>query len=258
MGIGNDLEEIARNAEAYDYEDGDISALIQVESHNVDVNVAREYELVLLVEDSDHNQDRFTVQVLIVDYSYPSLDANGGVLFLGQEFDPLNYAYAWDMDDGDITDRIEVLQNDVNTQVEGSYTVTYSVTNSSGKTTTKTATFEVVKLPEIKIFIIFNNNSYEVETNLFEGIMRFNSPVLIPAGSLVGLEIYMDGELMGSVENVILMDEILPNITYLLTSENENELRAIALDEDEEKGGNEVLPDTPADYEELPKTGLPE
>ena len=196
LGIGEDFEGFIRMSEAFDYEDGDISDLVHVESHNIDFDVAGEYELTLMVEDSDHNQARFTVKVIIIDYTYPTLDAYGGVLFLGQDFNPMNYVSAWDREDGDLTDQVVVVQNNVNTQIEGSYEVIYSVTNSAGKTTTKTAVFEVVRMPEFRIFIIFNGHSYEIEANLFEGTMFFTSPVHIPAGSLVGIEIYMEGNMM--------------------------------------------------------------
>jgi hypothetical protein len=65
----------------------------------------------------------------------------------------------------------------------------------------------------------------------------------------------MDGELMGSIENVLMVDEILPNVTYMLSTENENELRAVAVGDN---GGDIVDPEEPSDREDLPHTGLSE
>lgn len=48
----------------------------------------------------------------------------------GSNFDPLDGAYALDSEDGNITDNIEVTNNNVNTESPGTYTVSYRVENS--------------------------------------------------------------------------------------------------------------------------------
>lgn len=51
---------------------------------------------------------------------------------VGDDFDPLAGVYAVDSSDGNITDNIEVTDNNVNTDKAGNYTVSYRVENSSG------------------------------------------------------------------------------------------------------------------------------
>jgi len=53
-------------------------------------------------------------------------------------FDPLAGVTATDAEDGDLTDRILITSNNVETTAIGSYTVTYSVTDSAGQTITAT------------------------------------------------------------------------------------------------------------------------
>ncbi|AKG73618.1 immunoglobulin-like domain-containing protein [Salinicoccus halodurans] len=51
---------------------------------------------------------------------------------IGDEFDPLAGVYAVDSKDGNITDKIEVTSNNVDTSKPGTYNVSYRVENSSG------------------------------------------------------------------------------------------------------------------------------
>lgn len=84
----------------------------------------------------------------------PFLDGNNIVIQLGDTFTPLKYVKATDAEDGDISDKIVIksmtlpLINNVAT-TSGTFTVTYSVTNSSGTSTEKTITVIVNQPPEI-------------------------------------------------------------------------------------------------------------
>lgn len=66
----------------------------------------------------------------------------------GLYFNPLYAVTAIDKEDGDLTDKI-VVTGSVNVQVEGTYDVTYSVTDSEGATTTKVSKVTVKKKQEI-------------------------------------------------------------------------------------------------------------
>lgn len=50
----------------------------------------------------------------------------------GDDFDPLAGVYAVDSTDGDLTDEIEVTENNVDTSANGTYNVSYRVENSRG------------------------------------------------------------------------------------------------------------------------------
>ena len=53
-------------------------------------------------------------------------------------FDPKANVTATDSEDGDLTSKIEVIENTVNNKVAGVYKVTYKVTDSANQIVTKT------------------------------------------------------------------------------------------------------------------------
>ena len=75
----------------------------------------------------------------------PSISASDKTLTVGDTFDAKKDVTAKDTEDGDLTDKIEVVKNDVDTTKPGTYEVTYKVTDSKGASTTKTIKVTVVK-----------------------------------------------------------------------------------------------------------------
>ena len=68
----------------------------------------------------------------------PVIKATDKTIEVGDEFNPRADVTATDEEDGDITNKIEILKNDVNVNEPGIYDVTYKVTDSDGATRTKT------------------------------------------------------------------------------------------------------------------------
>ena len=73
----------------------------------------------------------------------PTINASDKTLTVGDTFNPLDGVTASDKEDGDITEKVEVLSNDVDTSKAGTYTVIYKVTDSKGASSTKTITVTV-------------------------------------------------------------------------------------------------------------------
>ena len=73
----------------------------------------------------------------------PTINASDKTLTVGDTFNPLEGVTASDKEDGDITEKVEVLSNDVDTSKAGTYTVIYKVTDSKGASSTKTITVTV-------------------------------------------------------------------------------------------------------------------
>ena len=73
----------------------------------------------------------------------PTINASDKTLTVGDTFDPLKDVTASDKEDGDITEKVEVLSNDVDTSKAGTYTVIYKVTDSKEASSTKTITVTV-------------------------------------------------------------------------------------------------------------------
>ena len=68
----------------------------------------------------------------------PTIDAKDVEITVGQTFDAMKYATAKDAEDGDLTEKIKVVRNNVDTSKAGTYEVTYLVTDKEGATATKT------------------------------------------------------------------------------------------------------------------------
>ncbi|UJS28689.1 DUF5011 domain-containing protein [Macrococcoides canis] len=128
---------------ATDAEDGNITNKIQIVSNNVDMTTAGTYQIVYQVTDSTNQTFKLTRTVLVQDKAVPnevpkivSNDTNN--LTVGQTFDPLKGIVATDAEDGDITAKVVVASNNVDTQKAGTYQVVYKVTDSKGSTFTLT------------------------------------------------------------------------------------------------------------------------
>lgn len=75
----------------------------------------------------------------------PVINAIDKTIILGSKFEPLEGVTALDAEDGDLTDKIVVVENNVDTTALGSYDVTYSVVDSDRNTTTSTITVKVIE-----------------------------------------------------------------------------------------------------------------
>ena len=79
----------------------------------------------------------------------PVIDAKDVEITIGETFDAMKYATAKDAEDGDLTEKIKVVRNNVDTSKAGTYEVTYEVTDSAGATTTKTIKVTVKEEPTV-------------------------------------------------------------------------------------------------------------
>lgn len=90
----------------------------------------------------------------------PVINAEDKIISVGDNFDPLANVTATDKEDGVITLTVNnVIKNEVNTSVAGTYSVTYQVTDSMGLSSTKTITVTVnPKLEELNHVPTINGN----------------------------------------------------------------------------------------------------
>ena len=121
---------------AMDEEDGDITAKIVVKN-TCDVNVLGRSTVEYSVTDSDGNTVRGWRTVIVRSNELPVIAFTyASIVYLGDTFDPKEDVYAYDYEDGDITDTITITGY-VNTKAVGAYPVTFSVTDSDGNTVSK-------------------------------------------------------------------------------------------------------------------------
>ena len=119
-------------ATASDNIDGDITSSISVEN-NVDSDTAGTYTVVYSVSDSSGNAaDQMTRTVIVSDNTKPIITLTEGDIDheQGTPYTDIG-ATALDNIDGDITSSISV-ENNVDSDIAGTYTVVYSVSDSSG------------------------------------------------------------------------------------------------------------------------------
>ena len=84
------------------------------------------------------------------------------VIKLGSKFDPLIGVTASNKKDGDLTSKIKVIKNTVDTSKEGTYTVTYEVTDKEGNTETETVDIVVSKDGAVQVE---SNSSADKDSN---------------------------------------------------------------------------------------------
>ncbi|EAD9710803.1 DUF5011 domain-containing protein [Listeria monocytogenes] len=73
----------------------------------------------------------------------PVIHVDDIIIDQNSSFDPTDYITADDAEDGDITDKIVIIDNNVNPSVPGTYDIIISVTDSDGNVTEKTITVTV-------------------------------------------------------------------------------------------------------------------
>ena len=118
--------------------DEDENIELVVES-NVNTNIPGVYKVIYKATDSG-NKTTIVESSVVVNpkmttlNKIPVINAQDRIVQLGEKFDPLEGVTATDEEDKDLTEKIKVIRNDVDTKVAGDYTVVFSVTDSQGAT----------------------------------------------------------------------------------------------------------------------------
>ena len=143
--------------------DEDKNIELKVDS-NVNTNISGEYKVSYSATDSKGKTSRSQSKVTVNPKSSeinkaPVITAEDKTITVGDNFDPKVGVIAKDAEDGDITYKIVILEDNVDVNKEGKYTVKYSVTDSKGATTIKTVTITVKKYIVLAESITIDNKS---------------------------------------------------------------------------------------------------
>ncbi|EUJ45557.1 immunoglobulin-like domain-containing protein [Listeria riparia] len=128
---------------ATDIEDGNLTTSVKITENDVDTTKEGVYHVTYSVTDSDGNVVTKRITVTVISNDAPTIIAEDHTLKKGGTFDPLADVSATDKEDGNLTKNIQITANDVDTSKEGTYHVTYAVTDSDNNKTTKTITVTV-------------------------------------------------------------------------------------------------------------------
>ena len=145
--VGDEFDPRA-DVTAKDEEDGDITDKIEILENEVDTTKPGKYEVTYKVTDSGGASHVKTIKVTVNPKmepinAAPIIEAEDKTLTVGDAFDPMADVTATDAEDGNLTDKIEILNNEVDTTKPGKYEVTYKVTDNKGASYTKTITVTV-------------------------------------------------------------------------------------------------------------------
>lgn len=94
-------------------------------------------------------------------------------------FNPNNLVDANDKKDGNLTDKVKIIANNVDTSRAGTYEITYAVTNSSGNTTTRTVKVNIVEsgVTNGNMPVIFTPKQITIKTGDMVDFEKFASAV---------------------------------------------------------------------------------
>ncbi|MBQ6477698.1 MAG: DUF5011 domain-containing protein [Bacilli bacterium] len=132
------------NVSATDPEDGNITNKIEV-SGSVDKDKVGTYEITYSVTDSGNITTTKKITITVTENKKPTIEATDKEITVNTIFMPLKDIKATDPEDGDITNNIEITDNNVDFTKLGEYTVTYKVKDSYNQEVSKTITITVVK-----------------------------------------------------------------------------------------------------------------
>ena len=208
-----------------DPEDGPIVIKHEhVIKNEVNTNVPGKYEVIYKVADKEGLATEKKIIVVVNPKitginRVPVINATDKVLTVGDKFDPLDGVTAFDEEDKDITlTQDNIIANNVNTSVAGTYNVTYKVTDKNGASTVKTIT------------VIVNPKPSEPEKpNNVPGIDVIDKELTVgdkfnPLDLVIGFD--EDGKEIKLTQDNIISNNVNPNvpgtysITYRLTDKN--------------------------------------
>ena len=134
---GDKYDNTMLKATAYDKEDGDLTDKIVYFGDTVNTNVAGTYKVKLSVTDANNNTVEKTVKVIVSRNSVPTIKTSlvGNTLTItkgGKYNEAMLKLTAYDKEDGDLTSKIQISGDKVDTTKLGTYNVVATVTDSKG------------------------------------------------------------------------------------------------------------------------------
>ena len=155
-----DLFEPFKQVSAYDAEEGNLTQKIMLVSSNF-VNAVGSYTLVFKVSDKYSVTVSKTMIVTVneINNNAPIIDAADRSVLKNSEYDPRSGVSANDIEDGDITEKIEIL-NSIDVQSVTAQEQCYAVTDSKNARVEKCITITIFDVDSAKLKFRFVSKNY--------------------------------------------------------------------------------------------------
>lgn len=135
-------EAIYNNVTASDFEDGNLTNNLVIDIPT-EMDALGDYTVTYTITDSDDNTTSISITLTVIEDNEPTISGFQDIsIDQDESYDLVTGVTALDDKDGDITNQIQITDTVDNT-TPGSYTVTYSVTDSFGNITEETITVTV-------------------------------------------------------------------------------------------------------------------
>ena len=181
---------------ATDAEDGDLTDKIKVTINNVSnsrsmyasrlicITEPGTYEVIYEVTDSQGATATKTIRLTVnpkmeVINSAPKIDAKDVTLMVGDKYDPLKGVSATDAEDGDLTNKIVVVENPVDTSKAGKYVVVLEVKDSAGARVVKYVNVEVKEKKETPKKDQSTNTGVRTQSFLYTSLAAIAGSILV-------------------------------------------------------------------------------
>lgn len=158
----------------------------------------------------------------------PTISVEDMVIYMGQDYDVWNGITATDAEDGDITYKLRIIENNVNIESPGEYEIIYSVHDSMGESVTKVRKITVVTpyvdIPDLNLkrAINYSLGKGEVFTEIKQSEMETLEFLSIYTDETINLEgiqyaTNLKKLILGNITNIEDL-KMLTNLTSLTLS----------------------------------------
>ena len=130
-----------------------------------------------------YQKEAIVIPVVGTENQPPVINAKDQTLTVGDKFDPMKGVIATDQEDGDLTDKIVITKNTVDTSKAGKYTVYYEVTDNGGIRVRKTIVVTVKEKSADQTSTTDSKKTNGTNTSANLGIGLFSS---LAGASIVG------------------------------------------------------------------------
>lgn len=187
---GNDA--LLKHIKAVDAKDGDLSDEVIVEKSSAFIDFGK-VNITFSVSDNDNNVSKISVPVVYTDYQNPRFELKDDLVFKTETKPNIEDCIkVTDSFDGDISDRLVVISNGADPDINGKYPLTLKITNSKSYTYTMnvdlimTDKFTAGYSIELENYLIYKKIGEEVD---YESLIK---SVANPLRSTEGYNIDID------------------------------------------------------------------